>query len=809
MYVPLSWLRDYLPLELSVNRLSATFDDLGMIVESVQTIGRGLDRFITAKVVEISSIPKADRIRKVIVDTGNELVQVVCGANNFSQGQIVALAQPGIELPNGIKIQERKMKGILSSGMLCSSAEVGLSSDSDGLLILDEDSPVGISLDKALGIDQDVVFDLAIEPNRPDAMSIAGVARDLAARLKVDFSLDGSSSLSGLPYEIISQLPVSNQNINDVLSLRIDSKDLCHKLSANLITGIRVKESPQWLQTRLMLAGMRPINSIVDISNYLMLDLGQPSHAYDFDKLKAKGLLARQALEGEELTILDGTTKKLGTGSFPDCLICDAEGNPLGIGGIMGGKDSEISDSTTSILIEAAYFEPMAIARTSRRLGIRSEASIRFERGCDPEIIQLVLDRFSNFVLQYSADSNTELVQGTATSLGNLKERNQIRLRTKRVNSILGTNLNTADIASYINPIGFETSLISESDLMVKVPTFRPDVEREIDVIEEVGRHFSYSNIFRRVPRPAQVGRLSFAQKQRRYIRQVLAGSAISEVWTSTLLSPGAQESLGFTGKAVEVENPLVVEESILRMTLMPGILQAITYNLRHQNPFVRFFEIGKVFYPPKKDTDQLPQEKEMLAIALANENDDVISAVQVWQTISQAFQLDSFHLEAIGDVPVGLHSGRWAKIVSNGVIYGSVGELDPIVIESFGLSSRVGWIEIDLGLLFAFPVPPKPVKPISRYPSSDLDLAFVVDNSIAPFVVESVFKQAAGDVLESVKLFDVYRDSKIGPNKRSLAFRLRFSALDRTFSDKDLSFYQKKCIQAVETKLGAKLRDK
>ena len=437
MRAPLSWLRDFAPIEGDVDDLTAALDDLGLVVEGVERVGEGLEQVVLARVLEVAAIDGADRIRRVVVDAGGDPIEVVCGAFNFGAGDVVALAPVGAVLPGGFVIGRRKMKGVISNGMLCSGQELHLSDDGQGLLVLTElaGAAPGRPLAEALGITPDVVFDITVEGNRPDAWSMAGVARDLAARLRVSFTLpDPALPAAGGP------------DVGALARVVVEDADLCPRFTARVLTGVRVGPSPPWLARRLTLAGMRSINNVVDASNYVMLELGQPTHPYDLDRLGGHGLVVRRARPGERLATLDGSERELGLGGdgAPDCLICDAEDRPVGIAGIMGGASSEISVATTRVLHEVAYFAPMAVAATSKRLGLRTEASARFERGGDPWAIDRAQARFVE-LLTLTQPAST-LAPGTLDVRGEVPRPLRVVLPVARVNALLGTDLDAETV---------------------------------------------------------------------------------------------------------------------------------------------------------------------------------------------------------------------------------------------------------------------------------------------------------------------------------------------------------------------------
>jgi phenylalanyl-tRNA synthetase beta chain len=801
MRVPLSWIRDFAPVEGDPADVGATLDDLGLVVEDIEHVGEGLEGVVVARVLAIDPIPSADHIRLVTVDAGDgRSLEVVCGASNFSVGDLVPLATVGTVLPGGMAVSRRKMKGVESNGMLCSGSELGISEDAAGILVLGSlaaDAGPGTPLIDALGLEPDVVFNLEIEGNRPDALSIAGVARDLAARLRLPFSIPDPQPAEGeVPTERLARAAV-------------EAPDLCPRLLVRVLVDARVGPSPPWIARRLVLAGMRPINSIVDATNYVMLELGQPTHPYDLDRLGGGGLLVRRARSGETIVTLDGEERRLGVpvrgGEADDCLICDADGSPVGIAGIMGGAASEISESTSRVLLEVANFKPMAIARTSARLGLRTEASVRFERGADPE----ALERAGARVCELVAGVGGTPASGSLDVRGDVAPPPVIRLRTDRVNAILGTDLDDETVRQHLTPLGFEVSREGPRVHGVRVPTFRPDSTREIDLIEEVARLHGYARIPRTVPPPPGVGRLTPYQRDRRRVREVVAGTGASEAWTASFLAPGDHEAAGLDGPSVEVENPLAAEESVLRRSLLPGMLRALAFNMSHRYPDLRLFEIGHVFGWPRPG-EPLPDETEHLGVALAWPADDARSAVEVWRALAGALRLESVSMQAA--VRPGLHPTRSARLVAGdtGAELGGLGEVDPDVLSTFGLGGRigrVGWIEVDLGLALTAPRRPRQARPVSRFPSSDVDLAFVVDDATPAGSVEETLATTGGDLLVDLALFDVYRGVGVPRGRRSLAFRLRFCALDHTLTDEEVGEVRQRCIEAVESEHPAALR--
>jgi phenylalanyl-tRNA synthetase beta chain len=540
---------------------------------------------------------------------------------------------------------------------------------------------------------------------------------------------------------------------------------------------------------------MRPINSIVDISNYVMLELGQPNHTFDLATIPAGRLNVRRARDGETLVTLDDIERSLVPN---DGVITDESDTIISLAGVMGGATTEISDSTTEVLLEMAWWDPPSISRTVKRLNLPSEASTRFRRGADwGDNIERAMRRF----IQLAAESGITAVSGFVDVAGTTPDRTPVPVRVAKVNGLLGTELTADDMAAHLTSIGFEVTMAGDT-LDVVVPTWRWDTATETDIAEEVGRMFGYENIPRTVPKGDDPGGLSQYQKDRRLVRDVLLGAGCDETLPMPFLAPGDLAKAGLPEDGVTLTNPLHAEESVLRTSLLPGQLKAIAYNQSHRNPDVRFFEIDHVFLPAAEG-EILPDEREHLAVAIAGE--EAPAAVAVLDALDRALALPNVQLSPSS--PAGLHPTRSADVVIAGRIRGHVGEVDPAVLEAYDVEGRVAWLELDLGAVLDGPHGNRSYTPVSKFPSSDIDLAFVVGDDVAASRIEASLRKGGGALLTDVELFDVYRGSGVDDGARSLAYRLRFQATDRTLTDGDVADVRQACIDQVVKKTGAVLR--
>jgi len=786
MRTPLSWIRDFTPVDAPVDQIVAALNQLGLEVEAVDAPGEEIGGVVVAEVLDVVAHPNADKLTLVEVDHGDGHTRVVCGATNVVTGMRVPYAPTGATLPGGFKLERRKIRGETSDGMLCSAKELGLGDEHAGILALDGSAPLGTDVREVLGLD-DVVFDLSITPNRPDAMCIVGVARELAAHF-------------GLPLEVPEAVPATDSGADERPPVSIEAPDRCPRY-VGWVAQITLGPSPAWVQQRLVKAGMRPINNVVDATNYVMLERNQPLHAFDLGKLPGRGIVVRLARAKETITTLDGVTRAL---EPEDLLICDATSHPQAVAGVMGGGESEVDDSTAAILLEAAYFERMGIARTSKRLKLRSEASARFERGIDPEAVATHAARAMDLLTEIAgARVAPEATDEYPAPL----PRPSITLRTTKVNALLGTELTDAGVIAALRPLGIEID--GAADQVVAVPpSFRPDLEREIDLVEEVARRVGFAAIGRTVPRPReQVGGLTREQHDRRLAADALAGTGLSEAVTLPLVSPVDLERAGApVDRVVAVSNPLRAEESALRTRILPGLLRAVATNEARGITDVALFEIGKVFLTPAGPSKGvLPDERTRVAVVLAGsvrrspvEPDrvvDVYDAVDVVRVLLDALEIADYRL--VPASPSGFHAGRAASVEVAGFA----------ATQALGASGRVVGFELDLDSLLACARRDRTFVPISPYPPASIDLAFVVAADVSAAEIASTLRASGGALVEDVQVFDEFRSDDLGAGRRSLAFRIRYRAGDRTLTDDEVGDLRTRAIEAARRGHGAELR--
>lgn len=793
MKISLNWLSEFVELPTrDPQELKEALYSLGHEVEGVLELEVSWTGVTIAEVLTVEAHPDADKVRLCTVTTGGDPIQVVCGAWNFDAGAVVAFAEPGAVLPGGFEIGSRDIRGVTSHGMICSESELGLGDDHTGILVLEDDAPVGEDFGRWVSL-PDVVFDLSITPNRGDAMSVLGIARDLAAFYEVDVRMPDA------PLETID---------GDLrVAVRIDDPTGCFRFSTRELRGVRIGPSPFWMRHRLRLSGMRPISTAVDVTNYVMLELGHPLHAFDIDRIVGDTLTVRRAKGGESLTTLDDVTREL---TFEDLVICDDSG-PTSLAGTMGGASSEVNVDTTSVLLEAASWDPPTIMWMSRRHGLRSEASARFERGVDRELPVSAVTRAASLLQQVAGG---DVVDAVGDTVAVEFQRPVIELDPVEVERILGPGFDAERIHALLSSLGLEVT--GTDPVLVTIPGFRPDLERPIDLVEEVARLHGYDRFGATVP-TGRGGGWSHSQVRTRRVRETLVGLGLSQATHLSFIGNDDLDALGHGAddparRVVIVRNPLREEEAILRSTLLPGLLASARYNLAHGAESVALFETGKVFFDRPDPIDaRIPDQPDRLGFVVvgslgrhdmetADRPADVFTATAIWRTLAGALGLE---VELKASSPPGFHPGRAADVEVDGVTIGTVGELHPAAARHYELPGRVAVGEIDL-----FPiVQPRPAQALqtpSTYPPVEFDLAFACDLSMPATDLLRATTQAAANLVESARVFDEY--TGLDGDRKSLAIRYVLRAPDRTLSNEEVAPHREAMIVAAR-QLGAELR--
>ena len=795
MNVTLNWLKTYIDFDFSPNELADRLTMLGIEVESIKQLGAELEGVVVGSVTAIQPHPNADKLVLCQVDIG-EALQIVCGAPNVREGMLAPVATIGATLPIGLTIKQAKLRGEPSHGMLCSEKELGLSDDAAGLMELSADIPVGTSLSTALGLD-DVVFELEITPNRPDCLSLIGVAREIRAE---------TGNALKLPEVTLNE---DETDIQEMTSVTIEAPDLCPRYAARVIRGVKVGQSPAWLQQRLESVGVGVINNIVDITNFVLMEYGQPLHAFDYHKLAENRIVVRRAAAGETLTTLDEIAREL----TPDMLvIADAE-KPVALAGIMGGYDSEITETTCDVLLESAYFNPSSIRATAKALGISTEASYRFERGADPGAVLTAMDRATQLITELAGGS---ICKGTVDVYPGQQPLHRIQFRPERVNFILGTALETTEMVQILSDLGFDVNAAGET-YQVTVPTFRSDVTREIDLIEEIARVHGYDNIPTTLPKgDIPVPAPNPSREVRKRIKEFLLAAGMMEAINYSFCDPNCFDKIRFTADdprraALKLRNPLSPEMSVLRTTLIPSLLENAQYNHNHQIDTIALFEIGSVFIGNGEQ-----REPERVTGVLAGQiGDGVYSNPYREPDFYDIKGLVERILEMCGIVDYTLqktdtstfHPGRNAAVLFNDSQLGTFGEAHPEVLETYNLPYKAYLFDFDMEALVDAAIFAKRFEPIPVYPKVERDLAIVVDKAILSDMPTALIYATGGELVESVRLFDVYEGEQVPEGKKSLAYAITYHSATETLTDKAVNALHDKVVKRLNQELGAELR--
>jgi len=784
----LNWLKEFVPSSLNAQVVADYLNDLGLVVEKIQPI-KYQPNIVAARVLDVQPIKGADRIKLAEIDFGKGQTQVVSGAPNLVKGGVYPYGPPGTQTADSMLIEKRRFKGVESDGMLLSLKELGFAQDASGLFELTTQN-IGQNIFELCKVENDFIFEVEITPNRGDAMSLLGIARDLAAKANLTY------------YEPETEI---NNDIDDIPNVEIEDPSLGYILSGRIIKNLTVKDSVDFIKVRLITCGFRPINNVVDFTNYVMLELGQPSHAYDLNKLKSSFIKIRAAKSNEKITTLDGVTRFLGksvagvSDLTPDVVIADNLDNVLGVGGVMGGQASEISNSTKEVLLEVAHFDPLAIARTSRRLSLRSEASVRFERGTDPAMVKKASQRVAYLIKHY--DQQAKVGPIAIAQVKHPRENYRLKVDKAKITRILGTEIADRQIISLLTSLGFEINLKGDT-YDIAVPTWRNDIFGRNDLAEEVGRLYGYNNIKSKRPLSPFVGKPSEQNKALRLLHFVLNSNKFAQVINSALLPKGLQIKLELTSEEILLSNPLSAQESALRVSLLPGLIKSVVDNINKNLIPVRLYEIGDVFI--KKDSNSW-EEIQLLGVALYYKSKDD-SLKKVAQVINSISKVLSVKLNLERSLISCFSKGCSFVIKSGDSALGLCGIAKGQIVKEFDLTGDLIYLELDIKKLLE-KTQENPVFIPSKYPSSEIDLAFVVDKFQDAEPIRLKLIEAGGDLIENVYLFDVFTGSPLLEHEKNLAFSIRLASKEKTLDEQEIASIRQELIKAVEESFSARLR--
>jgi len=796
MKLPLKWLKDYTDINASPKEYADAMTMSGSKVEGIENIGEEIDKVVVGRIISIEKHPDADRLLVTQVDVGNGSVQIVTGASNIKMNDLIPVALDGSTLPGGKKIKKGKLRGVESCGMMCSISELGVTKEEypnaieDGIFILEGELVPGTDIKDVLGLNETVV-DFEITSNRPDCFSILGLARESAATFGTAFKKP----------EI--KVKETGDPIQGQASVQINAPDLCSRYAARIVRDVKIEPSPRWMKERLKASGVRPINNIVDITNYVMLELGQPMHAFDLEYLKGHRIIVRNAADGEKMRTLDGQDRTLDSTML---VIADKE-KAVAVAGVMGGENSEIMPETKAILFESATFNGISVRLTAKKLGMRTEASGRFEKGLDPENAIYAVNRAAQLVEQLGAGT---VCKGIIDCYPSKAVKKTIPFKPGRINALLGTDISTEKMKEIFRLLEIE---VNEAADTVTAPTFRPDLECEADLAEEVARFYGYNNISATLleGKAATIGSRTWKQKIEQLIRQTMLSCGLSEAYTYSFTSPKVFDRIRLPEeselrKTVVITNPLGEDFSIMRTTTLPDMLEVLATNYNRRVEEARLFEMSHVYIPKSLPLTELPYEKPVLTIGMYG-NADFYDLSGVVEELLSVLGIRNYELEPVKD-NTSFHPGRTAMLLINGKECGILGEIHPDVAEEFGAAQKNYIGMIDIGPLVEGACLKPDYKPLPRFPAVSRDIAMLVDDRVLVKQIEQLIRAKAGKILEEIKLFDVYKGKQVPDGKKSVAYSITFRAADRTLTDDEVGKAMDSIMKALSDKLGAQLRE-
>lgn len=801
MKVTYNWLKEFVDFDLIPQELADLLTMMGLEVEGITSLGSGMDEVVVARVVEKSQHPNADKLSLCKVDNGTEILSVVCGAQNFKQGDTVALAQVGAVLPGDFKIKRSKIRGEESCGMLCSEKELALADESAGIMVLPEDLPLGKPFFEVMGL-KDTVFEIGLTPNRADCLSVIGIAREVAAKLG-----------KKVRYQPVV-VPEYGEPVDSKISVSIHDPSGCPRYAARFISGCRIAPSPPWLVKRLNAVGVRSINNVVDVTNLVMIELGHPLHAFDYTQVAGGQIVVRRAAEGERFRTLDSQERVL---TAADLMICDKD-RPVALAGIMGGENSEITERTSDILLESAFFDPPTIRRTSKRLGLHTESSHRFERGADLEMVPKAINRAASLIAQLSGGN---IAKGVVDNFPAPRPAVSVTFRPERANAILGLSLSPDRMADMFRNLEFQVQPVSNKSFQVTIPSYRIDIEREIDLIEEICRLNGFDQVPATLP-VAQVSsdRPSVHQRLQRLVRDHFVEEGIHEIVSFSFIGPEAADKLQLAAEdprrnAIKLCNPLAAEQSVMRTMLLPGLLETASRNMNFRILDLRLFEMRRVYHAdPAQEMPEEPMHCAGIISGLRTKEGwcQVASEVDFFDAkgvVENLFELLKINTVSwVSDQPEPYyHPGKCCRVFVGQTLVGSVGELHPQVLAAYEIERPVYYFELNFEELVRLAGKGDAIVPPSRFPESVRDVALLAPLELPAASLLDCVRGSKVKELEDVAIFDLYQGDRLPAGNKSIALRLRYRAADRTLTDEEVQQLHQKVVANLTGKLGVTTR--
>lgn len=794
MKTSVEWLKEYADVNTDVQTLADKLTMTGSKVETIEQRGNNIKNVVVGKILEITKHPDADKLIVTKVDVGTEVLQIVTGADNVKVGDIVPIAKDGSELPGDVKIKTGKLRGIESCGMMCAVTELGLDlayypgQIEHGIMILPKEYEnfLGKDIVDVLNLKEEIL-DFEITSNRPDCFSIEGLGREAAISLNEEFKN---------PHKNLEKKVKTVDKI-DGLKVDIEATDLCYRYIARVLKDVKIAESPEWMKRRLKACGVRAINNIVDITNYVMLELGEPMHAFDIENVAGKHIIVRRAKDNETIITLDETERTL---NKDDLVIADSE-KPVAVAGVMGGLNSGITENTKTVVFEAATFKRGSVRLTAKKLGLRTESSSRFEKGLSPEIAIRAINRAIELAEQIGAG---KAVAEKIDVYPKKEEQKIIPFEPEKVNSLLGMNISREEMENILTKLGIE---IEENNL--KIPYFRVDLERTADIAEEIIRIHGYNTLNSTlINAESTVGAKTKEQKLQDKIKDFLVEKGFSEMYAFSFIGHKDYEKCKLdSSKSIKIKNPLGEEFSLMRTSMLPTVMQSIATNYNKKNKDVSLFEMGKIYEDEQGNIakGEIATETEQIAFALYGKNADFYIVKGIIENILEISNIARYQLER--ENKVNLHPGRSAKILIGKDKIASFGEVHPEVLANYGINEKVYYAEIDIEKFAKYGKNNKKYVSIPKYPAVERDIALVVDEDIEVGQIENIISKKAKNILEKAELFDIYRSDKLGENKKSVAYELIFRAKDRTLTDDEIKNTMEVITKELQANLGAELR--